>query len=286
VMVFQKSKRKEQLYTFINKKLEELGISHSDYPLDSIKIAESHKNLSVEFLNFQTTNIGGVIYKGDVISAIGLNPLRSKKGQNFDCMHELIHYWLHPMDSIICYDENFISQDKEIEWQANEGAAQALMPEKLFLEKYKLYSGDIEALSDFFFVGEQAVKFRIENLGLQKVERINLSEKPVILRETSTVKKLHCKVCGNAEISAAENYCKICGNDCFCFSLGYYWLSYQHGPSGKNYCASNECTLPLPSNARYCTCCGSKSTFYVHNLLKAWEHEDLEQRLANFRSFF
>jgi Zn-dependent peptidase ImmA (M78 family) len=55
--------------------------------------------------------------------------LKSKKSQNFDVMHELCHYWLHAAGVHLCYDSNFIFQNKGIEWQANVGASQALMRE-------------------------------------------------------------------------------------------------------------------------------------------------------------
>ena len=167
--------KKEILYKLVDDKLAELGITEEDYPLNSRAIADSiGSKLIVEYHKFPSIKMGGLLYKGDELSSMALNTLRSEKGQNFDCMHELIHYWFHPPGKMICIDNNYIHQNTTREWQANEGAAQALMPTKLFIKKYKLFEGDISALSDFFMVGELAVEFRINNLQLSIPQTITI----------------------------------------------------------------------------------------------------------------
>ena len=158
---------REKLYKLVDNKLAELGITEDDYPLNSRAIAESiGSNLIVEYHKFPSNKMGGILYKGDELSSMALNTLRSEKGQNFDCMHELIHYWFHPPGKMFCIDSNYIHQNPGREWQANEGAAQALMPKDLFIRKYIEFRGNVSALSDFFMVGELSVEFRINNLKL------------------------------------------------------------------------------------------------------------------------
>jgi RNA polymerase subunit RPABC4/transcription elongation factor Spt4 len=174
-------------------------------------------------------------------------------------MHELLHYWLHPAGEHLCYDSNFIFQNKGIEWQANEGTAQALMPEKLFMKMYIYYSGNINNLSDYFIVSKIAVEYRIKNLKLFPPSKLR-----GFLYKTK--KARHCTICGNLEIKHGDNHCKICGNDFFFFGTSYKWSVYSEGPDNENSCP--ECELLLDKNARYCRRCGAASTLF--HLLIPW----------------
>lgn len=49
--------------------------------------------------------------------------------------HELIHYWFHPEQGAF-YPFSPASRDKEKEWQANEGAAELLLPYRDFVPRY------------------------------------------------------------------------------------------------------------------------------------------------------
>jgi hypothetical protein len=149
-------------------------------------------------------------------------------------MHELCHYWLHPAGEHLCYDSNFIMQNKGIEWQANEGAAQALMPEKLFLQMYIYFSGDINKLSDYFIVSKTAVEYRVSNLKLFPPSKLRG-------QLYKSKKARHCTICGNLEVKKGENYCKICGNEYFFFGTSYKWSVYCDGPDIENICLTAAC---------------------------------------------
>lgn len=190
---------KDELYEIVNDKLLSLGITEDCYPLDPFEIAKAYKDkLQIEVKPFPTLLLGGLLYKDpdDVMSIMAINSLKSKKSQNFDVMHELLHYWLHPAGEHLCYDSNFIFQNKGIEWQANEGTAQALMPEKLFMKMYIYYSGNINNLSDYFIVSKTAVEYRIKNLKLFPPSKLR-----GLLYKTK--KARHCTICGNLEINMA-----------------------------------------------------------------------------------
>ncbi len=168
---------KFDLYKFITEKINLLGydFSSSSYQVNSIDLAyKVCKNLEIQYLNFKEKKICGILYKGENCTTIGLNNNRSEKGKNFDCMHEIIHYWLHN-DNVFYCDENATDY---FEWQANEGAAQFLVPYQNFIPKchgifrlfYNLYPKDIarkktiEHLSYLYNVGEQVIEYRLENL--------------------------------------------------------------------------------------------------------------------------
>lgn len=299
-----------RFYSLIENKMKDLGIGEDDYPVDSIKIASLFKdNLHIEFLDFQSPSIGGVMYKGIHKSSMALNNLRTKKGMNFDCMHELIHYWFHPTGTNLCFDTGFTKQNNTREWQANEGAAEILMPKKLFKRMYMDYRGSVKGLSDYFLVGEKAVTYRVSNLGLDK---INFK----LLRTCGRKKNIHCAICGNIDFSYRDYYCKICGEPIFVIK-DTRWVKYGEGVEldefghaiecpvcgsrdiipFENTCRScgaslfqkctdngnddipadeKSCGRVLDGSARYCKRCGHKSTFYRDKYLKDWQEEMAE----------
>ena len=80
---------------------------------------------------------------------------------------------------------------------------------------------------------------------------------------------LQCLVCKNEDFEDNDTFCKICGtpiiNEC---SNSHSYQDYG-------------CGIILPANARYCTKCGAKSTFYIKKLLPDWEEE--KNGLVNIR---
>ena len=63
-----------------------------------------------------------------------------------------------------------------------------------------------------------------------------------------------CPICQNEETNIEGDFCQICGT------------------SLVNHCSNEDClnSDPLPSNARYCPLCGTRSTFYRANILLDW----------------
>jgi RNA polymerase subunit RPABC4/transcription elongation factor Spt4 len=258
---------KNELYEIINEKLLSLGITEDSYPLDPFKLAEAYSDkLKIDFKPFPTLSLGGLLYKDpeDVMSFMCINSLKSKKSQNFDIMHELCHYWLHPAGERLCYDSNFIFQNQGTEWQANEGAAQALMREKLFKKMYIYYSGNTDRLSDYFIVSKKAIEYRIKNLRLIPTPKLR-----GMLYKSK--KARHCTICGNSEVKYDDNYCKICGEFSLLYGTGYKWSVYSHGHEAENRCP--DCSSVLDQNARYCRRCGAAST--LSSFLEPW-YEALE----------
>ncbi len=172
---------KKDLYDIITNKILELGLDpySSSYKANSMEIANQVcKNLKVEYLNFNETKICGILFKGENSTSIALNNKRSIRGQNFDCMHEVVHYWLHDNNYFYCNENS----NEYYEWQANEGAAQFLLPYQMFIPKYtetfyrllkfyeRTYNYDLvyrktnEHLCWVFDVGEKVIENRLKSL--------------------------------------------------------------------------------------------------------------------------
>jgi len=168
---------KAKLYDSITKKAAGLGFNvyAKNYKIDARQLAmQVCINPQIHIISFDEIKICGILYRGKFSTTIGLNARRSAAGKNFDCMHEIIHYWLHDRPTFYCLDDT----KNHIEWQANEGAAQFLMPYQSFIPNYchlhdKFYShmspkaaGDtlITTMARSYAVGEMSIKFRINSL--------------------------------------------------------------------------------------------------------------------------
>jgi len=178
---------KAALYENVTRKIKESGfnISASSYRIDSISLAhEVCLELQIQNIDFEETKICGILFRGDKSTTIALNARRSHHGRNFDCMHELIHYWFHDEQSNF-----FCTQDdnRRLEWQANEGAAQFLMPYQNFIPNYHHHHQNflksfppetatdalITHLSKSYGVGGLAVQYRINSLSHEIEQYIN-----------------------------------------------------------------------------------------------------------------
>jgi Zn-dependent peptidase ImmA (M78 family) len=154
---------KEEIYRTVN--YLKCSLKLNSYPLNSKKILQRFcKNLTIECLPFVTSDICGILYKGDTSTSIGLNQNRSEDQQNFDCMHEGIHYFSHDISycKCVCSEKNIISQESSIEYQANEGAAQCLVPYERFIpEISNLYDDAMSSDEIDFFIAKLAQKYHV-----------------------------------------------------------------------------------------------------------------------------
>lgn len=164
---------KKNLYAEIENLRDYIGISYSNYPLDVVSLCRSQKDLIVGKRNFNTKGLKGVLAIQDGLSAIMLDANQSAAEQNFFCAHELIHSALHRdlgYKNFNCFDKASPQQNSSIEWQANEGAAELLIPYKIFIpsfvHQYRTNSSLYirTALSKKYNVSYQVIYNRIENL--------------------------------------------------------------------------------------------------------------------------
>lgn len=154
---------KAEIYRTIDHLKCSLGL-HS-YPLDSKEILQCFcRNLKIEYIPFNTNDICGILYKGDVSTTIGLNQNRSNGQQNFDCMHEGVHYFSHDISycKCVCSEKNIISQESSIEYQANEGAAQFLVPYERFIPEVSgLYRQELSSFDIDFRIAKLAQEYGV-----------------------------------------------------------------------------------------------------------------------------
>lgn len=127
---------KERLYcevNYIRSKLQTI-----DYPCDSYSLIEKFcMKPEVVDINFETPQICGMLARGCSTTTIGLNANHCKEQKNFYLAHELFHYLWHDDNSdTVKFCNDTVSQNDFAEWQANEAAAEMLIPYKLFIPEF------------------------------------------------------------------------------------------------------------------------------------------------------
>jgi Zn-dependent peptidase ImmA (M78 family) len=122
--------------------------------------------------------LSGMIYIKDGVPIIGVNSLHHPHRQRFTIAHELGHLQLHRdmiesevhVDKdfpVLLRDQNSASGTEKVEIQANDFAAELLMPEALIQQALagKRFDIDddapIEELAKKFRVSKQALEYRI-----------------------------------------------------------------------------------------------------------------------------
>jgi Zn-dependent peptidase ImmA (M78 family) len=164
---------KEEIYHIVSVIKRYLGLS-DQYGIDSLEVAKSL--MDVEILPFDETDICGILYKGKSKSTMALNALRTSHQQNFDCSHELIHFFAHEINAFkcICSENRTIRQERWMEYQANEGAAEFIIPYEYFVPEvsgvfcdslsYSEIDGIISDLAAEYHVSESVIKIRMQSL--------------------------------------------------------------------------------------------------------------------------
>lgn len=165
-----------------------LGITYQDYPLHPIEVAESKMdNLAIDVAPFRSRTLRGMAviaeneHENDVIL---INKHLSPTERNFYCAHELMHLALHRYEhgkQFSCYDDLKPNQNPILEWQANEGAAELLLPYQMLLPIIK--SADLTTekdilsvknkLSRYFGVTLSVVELRLESLKYELYQYLN-----------------------------------------------------------------------------------------------------------------
>lgn len=114
---------KSTLYNTIEQFRCAVGITPSDYPIDTRKIAKAG-GLAIATHDFITRGLKGALVIEGERGYIILDKRENTEEQNFFCGHEMVHYLLHKDKgrSFQCFDKAPPNQDSIIEWQANEGA--------------------------------------------------------------------------------------------------------------------------------------------------------------------
>lgn len=158
---------KAELYRAVDALRHSLEIDRLPLPLDLISVCENLPNVALGFPPFKTPGLKGVscLSVGDDPDVILLNGNLSWRENNFTCGHELIHITLHrggPAKSFNCFEKARPNQDSFLEWQANEGSAELLLPARVLLPRVQEQFSSLHTWQDFFrFKGALAEEFRI-----------------------------------------------------------------------------------------------------------------------------
>ena len=189
---------KSALYHKVHRLRNNFRVSPGSYPIDAVKLCNNFTVLQLCYWNFKTPGLKGMSYiaKRPDRDVIILNANLTKKEQNFICTHELMHLALHRNEITNSFDfneKNISNQDSSLEWQANEGAAEFLVPAAILLpiigdhlkalrtwydiENFK------EELSEQFNVTKTVIEIRLEHLKYeiyQYIKGVPLNEIEVI----------------------------------------------------------------------------------------------------------
>lgn len=277
-----------------------------------------YKNgLSVEEVyNYLNTEEAVTDYDADknryLIRYNDINDYKSDQRLRWTLAHELGHILIgHLFDSRTSVNNSSLPDEeyKLYESEANYFAA-TLLANPILLNKYRINSeNDLAELCD---ISLSAAKNRYRNyLKYEKYSKLTRSEKELdeFLNNSfrGIVKKRICHMCGNKP-NADDSFCSICGNNIFV--LGDDEMIYKsidlnelHKAAICPVCGNEEtnitgdycqicgsyirnkctnCNLDLEGNARYCTNCGSQSTFYTKNLLTDWQTEYNDSNEPNY----
>ncbi|MBI6910605.1 ImmA/IrrE family metallo-endopeptidase [Pseudomonas palleroniana] len=100
---------------------------------------------------------------------VRVNALHHPNRQRFTIAHEIGHYCRHRWQQSEFQDQNFFrnGDSNPMEAEANRFASELLMPEQMFKEKVRLFTGSIEAIAQYFKVSTLAVRVRAKNLGMK-----------------------------------------------------------------------------------------------------------------------
>lgn len=172
---------KRNLYSFVSGFRKYYSINK--YPISTVDICNKDETTKIVFHNFKTNGFCGAALPGNKIDTIILNSNRCNNELNFDCGHEIIHLTKHRdkcNDMFTCFDKK---QNSFLEWEANEGSAELLLPYKLLLPILKdnwyllnsfnkIYEFKTE-LSKHFEVPFSVVENRIENLKYETEQYLN-----------------------------------------------------------------------------------------------------------------
>lgn len=161
----------------------------------------------------------------DESDVIFLNSARDCKEQNVDCGHECIHLGFHrnePFRTFKCFEKVAPGQDKYLEWQANEGSAELIVPYRSFLQQIRHYEHLLhnysnikdfkKEMAEMYNVTEAVITFRLESLKFEIAQY--LAGIPIddirILSNTSQVNRgIYVKSFNNIakELQGGNNKC-------------------------------------------------------------------------------
>lgn len=138
------------------KVLHDARIAKTPIPVDEIA---QHYGFQVKLLDQPSDKFSGILLRDK--KAIGINMHHHPMRQRFSLSHELGHYFLdHPDASEEIPDDNGMEKRKIYEAEADEFAAELLMPRELLKSALK-QNADFETLQQQFQVSRHVVAIQL-----------------------------------------------------------------------------------------------------------------------------
>lgn len=280
---------KQELYSEIEKLRKDKAITWNP-PYDAKVLCTTKFHLFFELLDIATPKLRGMAHIPS--RSVVIDAKISPPEINFHCMHEIMHHVFHsdrPTKIYNTYDDTQADQDPFIEWQANEGAAQFLVPYQIFIPDYIKVSRecahntfpdtDVEnILAQKYFVSSKVIHNRIDSLNYEiyqylngvSIEKIDIRSKSYLQKTGWNLRheKRYCKKC-LSPIKNIEKYCHICGaflgdahflHQLKIIGRGAGYMKYSGivlDESGR----ASECPVchntEIPEHGTYCVICGN-----------------------------
>lgn len=167
---------KKDLYRYIDLMRYNLQFPLHAHPLNLIELCERSPKTEVRYHEFSTFGFCGAALAGEYSDTIVLNSRRSFGEMNFDCGHEIIHLARHRNRNDGVFNCFSGCQNSFIEWEANEGAAQLLVPYQDFIPRFlqlltqnkqSCFYTPCEQLAKYYNVSTQVINLRIDNLSYE-----------------------------------------------------------------------------------------------------------------------
>lgn len=137
-----------------------------DIPVNIEDVAEF---LGIEVIReLMEDDISGYLEYRDGAWVAGVNALHHPNRQRFTIAHEIAHYILHRDPSIKFIDQTFARRSvagDEPEREADELAADLLMPEDRINSEIQNGNTSLTTLATLFQVSSLAMRYRVQNLG-------------------------------------------------------------------------------------------------------------------------
>ena len=147
---------KSWLYAQVDKCRQELNRNGiTDITIHSI--CDEYPHISVNYMPMETSGLRGVVVLANSespINAIIINSNLSEREQHFHSIHEYMHTCLHcnqPTKRFDCFETSTKkNQNPIIEWEANEGSAELLIPYRKFIPQFVQMLSDYKDHSDIW----------------------------------------------------------------------------------------------------------------------------------------
>lgn len=167
---------KKDLYESVNNLKNKMHVKDFEYPLNIFNICRNRLiNIEIGAANFKTNDLRGMAIIAENVRrenhVILVNANKTAEEINYHGTHELMHITIQRNEAgqtFKCYDKVKPTQDSYVEWQANEGAAEFLVPYRILLPLIKKnYDKMCEGIGTYEFCEDYSSLFGVSPIVMQ-----------------------------------------------------------------------------------------------------------------------